>query len=185
MVAVATGNRISEGTKEMRRMATGALALLLVVTAGRGASAQEALPPDVIEIQSCIEGVREYNAGAEEGQQASRDECIGTIANPCLETEEGQSTVGMIECQGRELAVWDAILNDNYAALKDALPEDGFRALRDTQVKWIAYRDSKCDWPSVFFEGGTISGPLAAACLNDATARRANELADYLDWMQN
>ena len=65
MVAVATGNRISEGTKEMRRMATGALALLLVVTAGRGASAQEALPPDVIEIQSCIEGVREYNAGAE------------------------------------------------------------------------------------------------------------------------
>lgn len=169
----------------MKQLAIVALASILGLPAGTGASAEEALPQDVIEIQSCIEGVREYNAGAEAGQEASRDECIGTIADPCLETDEGQSTYGMIACSGRELAVWDAMLNDNYAALKDTLPESGFRALRDTQLKWIAYRDAKCEWPAVFFEGGTISGPIAAACLNEATARRANELADYLGWTQN
>lgn len=69
----------------------------------------------------------------------------------------------------------------------DVPPEDeiAVQALRDIQVKWIADRDAKCGWPAVFFQGGTIAGPLAAACLNDMTARRANELADYLDWTQN
>ncbi|RST84673.1 DUF1311 domain-containing protein [Aquibium carbonis] len=102
-----------------------------------------------------------------------------------METDEGQSTMGMIGCQARELAVWDAMLNDNYLLLEDATSATEFQALRDVQVKWIAYRDAKCGWPAVFFEGGTIAGPLAAACLNDMTARRANELADYLDWTQN
>lgn len=185
MVWVPAGNRNREGMKELKLLAIGALSLSLIGAAGPVAAADEALPQDVVEIQSCIEGVREYNAGAEAGQEASRDECIGTIAGPCLETDQGQSTFGMIECNGRELAVWDTILNDNYSALKEALTDTGFRALRDTQLKWIAYRDSKCDWPTVFFEGGTISGPIAAACLNEATARRANELADYLDWTQN
>ncbi|WP_210321163.1 lysozyme inhibitor LprI family protein [Aquibium microcysteis] len=169
----------------MKQMAMAAMALALVASIVRPAWADEALPQDTVEVQSCIEGVREYNSSAEPGGEASRDECIGTVAKPCLETDEGQSTYGMMACYARELAVWDVMLNDNYGALKDGMPEAGVRALRDTQLKWIAYRDSKCEWPAVFFEGGTISGPISAACLNETTARRANELADYLDWTQN
>lgn len=169
----------------MKQKGTAALALALAVSTGQAAWAEDALPSDVIEIQSCIEGVRDYNAGAESGQEASRDECIGTIAKPCLETDDGQSTYGMMECYGRELSVWDAMLNDNYVGLKDAVSDAEFRALRDTQLKWIAYRDAKCGWPDLFFQGGTISGPIAASCLNEATARRANELAEYLGWTQN
>jgi uncharacterized protein YecT (DUF1311 family) len=169
----------------MKHLAVTVLAMALAVSTGRAASAEDALPEDVIEIQSCIEGVRDYNASADPGQEASRDECIGTIARPCVDTDEGQSTYGMMECHGRELAVWDSMLNDNYTALKDAVSDTEFRALRDTQLKWIAYRDAKCEWPAVFFEGGTISGPISASCLNEATARRANELAEYLGWTQN
>lgn len=170
---------------EMKQLSLTALALALILSAGTRASAFDALPEDQIEVQSCIEGVRDYNSSADPGQEASRDECIGAVAGPCLETDEGQSTMGMIGCYVRELAVWDGMLNDNYAMLKDAVPSEGTEALRDMQVKWIAYRDAKCGWPAVFFEGGTIAGPLAAACLNEATARRANELAEYLDWTQN
>lgn len=169
----------------MKQWAMAALALGIILSAAGGASAIDVQPEDEIELQSCIEGVRDYNSSAEPGQEASRDECIGMVASPCMETEEGQSTMGMIGCHARELAVWDAMLNDNYAALEDATSPAEFQALRDIQVKWIAYREAKCGWPAVFFQGGTIAGPLAAACLNDMTARRANELANYLEWTQN
>jgi uncharacterized protein YecT (DUF1311 family) len=166
-----------------------ALAIAMACLAGLGAvgmaAAAEALPQDETEIQTCIEGVREYNAGAEAGQEASRDECIGTVAGPCLETDDGMTTIGMVACYGRELAVWDAMLNMSYGALKDDLSPEAFAALRDTQVKWIAFRDAKCAWPSVLFEGGSIARPIGADCLNRTTAQRANELADYLDWTQN
>ncbi len=162
-----------------------ALACLACLGAARTAAAAEARPQDETEIQTCIEGVREYNAGAEAGQEASRDDCIGTVANPCLQTDAATTTVGMVDCYGRELAVWDAMLNANYGALRDGLSPEAFAALRDTQVKWIAYRDAKCGWPSVLFEGGSIARPIGADCLNRTTARRANELAEYLDWTQN
>ena len=168
----------------MKLWAIAALALGCILWGAGGASAIDALPEDEIEIQSCIEGVRDYNSTAEAGQEATRDECIGTVAAPCLDTDEGQSTMGMIGCHARELAIWDAMLNQNYSALREATSPGEFQALRDTQVKWIAYRDAKCKWPAVFFQGGTIAGPLAAACLYEATARRAFELADYLDWTQ-
>ncbi len=165
------------------------LAIVFACLAGLGAAAPaaaaEALPQDETDLQTCIEGVREYNAGAEAGQEASRDECIGAVADPCLETDAATTTTGMVECYGRELAVWDAMLNMNYAALKDELEPGAFAALRDTQVKWIAFRDAKCAWPSVLFEGGSIARPIGADCLNRTTAQRSNELADYLDWMQN
>lgn len=170
---------------EMRQMAMAALALALILSGGGKASAVDALPEDEIEVQSCIESVRDYNSSVDPGQEASRDECIGAVAGPCLETDEGQSTMGMIGCYVRELAVWDVMLNDSYAMLREAVPSTGTEALRDIQVKWISYRDAKCGWPAVFFEGGTIAGPIAAACLNETTARRANELAEYLDWTQN
>lgn len=162
-----------------------AAVLGLGLAVGVARAQDEALPQDVTEIQSCIEGVRDYNSSAEDGQEASRDECIGTVANPCLQDEANQTTAGMVECYGRELAVWDGMLNDNYAALKGDLSSEAMKALRDTQLKWIAYRDAKCEWPYVFFDGGTIASPIGSACMNEATARRANELADYIDRMQN
>lgn len=169
----------------MKQSSIAPLALVLLLSAGGAASAGAAFPEDEIEVQSCIEGVRDFNSSADPGQEASRDECIGTIARPCLESDDGRSTLGMVECYERELAVWDAMLNDNYQALKDAVSPEAFRSLRDTQQKWIDYRDARCEWPAVFFEGGTIAGPIGAACLNEATGRRANELADYLGWTQN
>lgn len=156
----------------------------LTASSGSAPSAEKALPEDENAIQSCLEGIRDFNASSSD-EFASGDECIGTVAEPCLEDPQGQTTAGMIGCYGREIAVWDGLLNTNYTALQESLDEPAFEALRDTQRAWIAYRDSKCEWPYVFFQGGTIAGPVGSACMNEATARRANELAEYLNWTQN
>ena len=152
------------------------------VSAGGLGAADGALQGDEVAIQSCLEGIRDYNSSGRD-KPARDDECIGTVADPCLERPEGQSTAGMVVCYGREIAVWDDLLNSHYSALKDGLDTASFEALRDSQRKWIAYRDAKCEWPYVFFEGGTIASPIGSSCMNEATARRANELADYLEWL--
>ena len=58
--------------------------------------------------------------------------CIGTIAKPCMETEDGQTTMGTADCFADEEAAWDALLNARYkTTLSDAkdmdkrLAEDG------------------------------------------------------------
>ncbi len=42
------------------------------------------------------------------------ESCIGVLSGPCMETEEGASTYGMMDCYGRESEVWDARLNASY-----------------------------------------------------------------------
>ncbi len=85
----------------MKQMSIAPLVLVFLLSAGSLASAGDAAREDEIAVQSCIEGVRDFNSSAESGQGASRDECIGTVAGPCLESDEGQSTLGMVECYGR------------------------------------------------------------------------------------
>jgi uncharacterized protein YecT (DUF1311 family) len=82
------------------------------------------------------------------------ESCIGIVADPCLQTEEGSSTYGMMACIGRELDVWDARLN---AAYKDALspdPDSGINGnyteiqqqqYRKIQRSWIPWRDATCE----------------------------------------
>lgn len=159
---------------------------MMLMSGGAVSAAAEGTPlRDEASVQSCLEGVRDSNASDPDGKQASRDTCIGTVANTCLDEPQAQSTMDMVACYARETAVWDAMLNARYSALEDELGAESFKALRDTQRKWIAYRDAKCGLPYHFFEGGSIARPIAADCLNVETARRTNELGDYLDWLRN
>ena len=170
----------------MLRVSTTMVSVCLLLALNANAQAAEtATAQDEIDIQSCLEGVRDYNASNPDDDPESRDPCVGTVASACREEPAGQTTVGMVECYARETAVWDGLLNSHYAALEEELDPAPFAALRDTQRKWIAYRDAKCGLPYHFFDGGSIARPIGADCMNHETARRANELADYLDWMQN
>jgi hypothetical protein len=60
-------------------------------------------------------------SGAEERLRAAAAEapsttesCIGSINETCQSTPEGMSTIGMEECEARELAVWDERLDKAY-----------------------------------------------------------------------
>ncbi|WP_240931640.1 lysozyme inhibitor LprI family protein [Parasedimentitalea denitrificans] len=113
-----------------------------------------------------------------------RRQCIGMSANACMEnSEEGFTTIGMMECIDKERVYWDGQLNQTYKLLKDAYkPQDAeldsmqssaprmVPALRDMQRSWIAYRDATCDFEQSQWGGGSGGGPAVLSCLLRLTA---------------
>lgn len=114
---------------------------------------------------------------------AMRHACIGAAANLCMvDNPGGFSTPGMGGCLDYERAWWDARLNDVYGQLLVQHAErpavlDKMRAMQRT---WIRYRDARCDFEFVQWEGGTGQGPALLACLMTATAAQTLVLEDQL-----
>jgi uncharacterized protein YecT (DUF1311 family) len=112
------------------------------------------------------------------------ESCIGVLSGPCMETEEGASTYGMMDCYGRESEVWDARLNASYR--EQPAPESGpevnaataemeAKQLRKVQTAWIPWRDATCE--VLYADGIPIYGSLANVdavhCIMVLTARQA------------
>jgi uncharacterized protein YecT (DUF1311 family) len=96
----------------------------------------------------------------------------------CLDSPDGQSTMGMVGCNNDEAAVQDKALNAAYRkAMKDLTAEQKTK-LQAAQRAWIAFRDAECasyqdnDW-------GSISNINAAACLLRMTVQRTMDLENY------
>jgi uncharacterized protein YecT (DUF1311 family) len=123
-------------------------------------------------IQSCVKAVR--------GSASQAERCIETVAGPCLKRPGAQSTAAMVECAGREAAVWDDILNETFRRLRDKLDEAQRVKLRDMQRAWIESRNRTCDFYYDYHQG-TIAAPMGALCVNRETARRALFLLDFLN----
>lgn len=173
-----------------------ALSILLISVVALSGSLAEPLKPlaaDRTAIEACLklagengekealrrEQVNEAPGAAGRLAEAARmapmelESCIGAVANPCQQEPGGFSTAGMIECYGREWAVWDERLNRFYKdALKGAEPKMA-NALRATQRAWLQWREQKCKLPAIENEGGSIVGPLYNDCMMIATARQA------------
>jgi uncharacterized protein YecT (DUF1311 family) len=153
------------------------VAAAVVGLAAWGASAQDkASPQDRTRLETCLKGAEAGKRGPES--------CIGSIQGPCLKEPGGQTTFGMKECGGREIAVWDERLNAAYQAALSGPPGKqqaqrgsrtltGADSLRDAQRSWIAFRDKKCDAAGLPMEGGTGAGLLSVDCHLQETARQA------------
>jgi uncharacterized protein YecT (DUF1311 family) len=112
-------------------------------------------------------------AGAARETATQYESCIGAVTMVCQQAPGGFSTLGMIDCNRREWAVWDERLNRIYGeALKEA-PRKLATALRQAQRAWLQWREKRCALPAIDNEGGSIVGPLYTACMLDATARQA------------
>jgi uncharacterized protein YecT (DUF1311 family) len=107
------------------------------------------------------------------------EECaFKLVADPCI-AKDG-SNLGTADCYRIETVIWDAILNDNYKALIEAIDDKSDQdKLKEMQRAWIAYRDTTCDfyWYKIH---GSMSVPMTAACQLRETARRALLLAFFL-----
>ncbi len=128
------------------------------------------------------------------GSYAARLACAGVSARLCMNTPEGNSTVGMGGCLGGELAFWDAMLNSNYKTVmaeakrmdagrlpaKQSLPGSAV-ALRDMQRAWITFRDKACAFEGTRWGGGSGQGPATVGCLMQQTARQALDLQTFGD----
>jgi uncharacterized protein YecT (DUF1311 family) len=104
------------------------------------------------------------------------EECaFKLVADPCI--EKNGSNLGTADCYRIETVIWDAILNDNYKQLMEAIDDKADQdKLKEMQRAWIAYRNTTCDfyWYKIH---GSMSVPMTAACQLRETARRAMLLA--------
>jgi len=134
--------------------------------------AQSAAPSarDVAAVQNCLKSPR--------GRELKGERCIGVVADPCL--KNARSTADHNACADRELAVWDAMLNDIYRRLGRHLDEEQQGKARDMQRAWIENRDKTCTFYWDYFQG-TMASPMGSYCNVRETARRAMFLKFFLD----
>ena len=129
-----------------------------------------------------------------EAQKDRPDACIGMASAKCQEGDGGETTVGMGFCLRGEADQWDGLLNAAYgtvlaqsettdAEMKElgsaAMPQAP--ALREMQLRWIAFRHAACNYEATRWGGGTGAGPAAADCVMKLTARQALHLRAYVD----
>lgn len=149
----------------------------------KAADASDAALPDDAKAEEKTGPEGHLDAAARAAGYAA-ESCIGVLADPCLETEEGASTYGMMNCYGRESEVWDARLNASYR--ERMAPETGpgsnaataeleAKQLRKIQSAWIPWRDATCE--VLYSDGIPIYGSLASVdavyCVMVLTARQA------------
>ena len=147
---------------------------LLLVWAGPAlAQSTELYPEDQAGLEQCLQSAWERGARPEE--------CIGFVEAPCLDTEEGQSTAGMVGCAAREHAFWDALLKQTYQELRDGATEEEQVELRDLQRLWLDWRQERCAYEAVQYEGGTFANVVANRCFLEETARRAIDLVETIE----
>jgi uncharacterized protein YecT (DUF1311 family) len=168
-------------------------ACAVLCTAGPArADPPSATPGDRVALEACLKLVEE-NARTEAQKpveseapgpagrlaQAAKEtatqyeSCIGAVTVPCQQEPGGSATLGMIDCNRREWAVWDERLNRLYDQARKNTDRKLARALREAQRAWLQWREKRCRLPAIDNQGGSIVGPLYTSCMLDATARQA------------
>ncbi|MGH6951199.1 MAG: lysozyme inhibitor LprI family protein [Vitreimonas sp.] len=98
-------------------------------------------------------------------------QCKGVVATPCMDTPEGQTTAGMIDCNSREAQAWQGLLDAELTRLQADDPTRK-EPLAAANAAWRAWRDAECSYQAGEAEGGSLAGVIAAGCEADVTADR-------------
>jgi len=148
-----------------------AAALFLAVMSARAAG-DPPRPEVKAAVEKCLAEKEKANKPAEE--------CIGAIADACLEKGEDDSTSGMIACHGNEADVWDERLDRDYQTLMRTTKGPEKKRVQDIERAWLAFRDKKCGYHQPEDDGqvGVITN---VHCYMEETARQALFLDDIVN----
>jgi uncharacterized protein YecT (DUF1311 family) len=104
----------------------------------------------------------------------------------CLEKEEGQTTVGMIECTAKARDEWDKELNKYYKLLMGVLNAAEKTKLQQAQRKWIEYRDTEYAFSGEMYYNleGTMWRIAAAGRQMELVKERALALKSYYEMLK-
>lgn len=118
-------------------------------------------------------------AGAE--TQAEVERRYSAEYNRCLASGDAARgvTVAMMDCNGAEIELQDAQLNQAYRMVMQRLSPPGKAQLRVSERAWIVQRDRRCRRSARTDQGGTIAGLTYGGCILDATMRRTMWLEHY------
>lgn len=108
---------------------------------------------------------------------------IDTALTDCLNTAEGSTTHGANRCIRTATAAWDRELNRVYRELMNELSDPPKLKLRDSQRKWVAFRDAEVDAVGLIY--GSLDGSMFLVMQSDAvsslTRDRVRQLEATLD----
>ena len=93
--------------------------------------------------------------------------------------DDAMTTVAMVECAGASFDRWDAELNRQYKRLMALLAPEEQQALRDSQRKWIAFRDAEFAFMAAAHSRmqGSMYQPLHVEARKELVKARALQLA--------
>lgn len=121
---------------------------------------------DVIEaapIAACV--------SAADGDAVALRACRGAIAQPCLDSDGGYTTYGMVMCYSTEAEAWASVINDALERLA-AAESDLAPSLETAQNAWRAYRDAECNYRVNRWGEGSGARVALASCIADLSAER-------------
>lgn len=140
---------------------------LLAVQSAPATGASDSAAADRARTEACL---------AVTEDQTRRRACIGLVALPCLNLDEGQSTAGQLTCLGREIAVWRALLDERRSRIRAAFDADAAGHRRDeyeaSAAAWETHWRALCELEASEFAGGSLSRVVRADCANRETAFR-------------
>ena len=97
--------------------------------------------------------------------------------DPCA---EAQSQAELNICWGKQYKAADAQLNVVYREFMTKLNPEETAQLKATQLAWLKYRDTNCEFVADQFKGGSMRPMIAGMCLAGVTNARVSELKDQM-----
>jgi uncharacterized protein YecT (DUF1311 family) len=108
----------------------------------------------------------------------ARERCERRFFDACSE-RLGNTTMGMIQCEGALADYWDRELNRVYQALMRRIQGSLKDSVRQTQRAWLTWRDQRCQpWGQM---EGSLYRNLAADCRTETIRERVGDLETLLE----
>lgn len=116
-------------------------------------------------------------------QKNEQEFAIDRKLEACLDVDSNQTTVGMIQCTNVAEEEWDKELNKNYKLLMRILSEEEKAKLKESQRKWIEFRDKENEFSGTMYYNlqGTMWRVVAAEARYQIVKQRALDLKNYYD----
>lgn len=141
-----------------------------------------------------IEFVKEYTY---HGEYIDKTETVNSIAidvQGMLETAEEEASAlhkklsedpslkqsDMNELSHEIYLIWDDLLNELWAVLKESLDEKTMHNLLEEQREWITMKEAEAKKAAEAFSGGSMAPFASNQKAAELTKERVYELADYL-----
>lgn len=109
--------------------------------------------------------------GAAAGEGTTPRACRGVIAQPCLDSDGGYTTYGMVMCYSAEAEAWESVISGALDRLTATEP-DLAPSLAASQDAWRAYRDAECSYRVNRWGEGSGARVALASCIADLSAER-------------
>jgi uncharacterized protein YecT (DUF1311 family) len=97
-----------------------------------------------------------------------------------LNCNNPQTQTAINQCAKLSYQNADKKLNQVYQQLLPTLERSRKQKLIASQLAWIKFRDTNCEFERSKYEGGSIASSIYSGCLGNATRLRTQELQEYL-----